>query len=136
MIVQDSLNEQPLRENREVDDPNSNLKSKPVGKDNAKTSSAREIISEWDLIKQYLKNKNLSLENVRGDGHCLLYAVQAGMRRNNNESIFTEEICDKLTQEVTDNSQLCNKFAVVGQNIETDRQNYIKKDNTATTLEI
>ncbi|XP_045216004.2 uncharacterized protein LOC123566172 isoform X2 [Mercenaria mercenaria] len=116
--AQDTHSNRPENETLEVHDGAEN--------EEALRNSAFDLTyTEWERIRQHIEKENLGLENVPGDGHCLLYAVQASLKSGNIANFSIEEIGNKLTEEVNTYSQFYNKFTVEGQNIETELERYI-----------
>ena len=49
---------------------------------------------------QYLVQKRKTAKTVRGDGHCLLYAIRESLKAEPVTNIFSENLCTKLILEV------------------------------------
>ena len=47
---------------------------------------------------------------MRGDGHCLLYAISESPKEDTFANMSSDELCVKLWNEVNDNKQYCQTF--------------------------
>ena len=62
---------------------------------------------------------------MRGDGHCLLYAISESLKEDTFANMSSDELCVKLWNEVNDNKQYYQIFLSGDMNILEGVDKYI-----------
>ena len=76
-------------------------------------------------ILQYLMQKGRTAKMVRGDGHCLLYALQESLKAEHVTNISSENLCTKLILEVGNHLDYYKQFSDMGTDVMKDLKNYV-----------
>ena len=86
-------------------------------------------------ISNYLQERGRKIIEVRGDGHCLLYAISESLKEESVGNMSSDELCDKLGNEVNDNKQYYQTFSSSDADILEGINKYIseKQYNTDCT---
>ena len=61
--------------------------------------------NQWTAIADYLKDRGRSVIEVRGDGHCLLYAISKSLNEESLENMTSDDLCLKLRNKINDNKK-------------------------------
>ncbi|VDI63990.1 Hypothetical predicted protein [Mytilus galloprovincialis] len=85
--------------------------------------------NEESNLQNYLQERQRVLVNVRGDGHCLVYAFQICMDAELNEKIGTEEIFQNLRVEANRNKNFYKDFITDDQDLITEVNSYMDENN-------
>ena len=67
--------------------------------------------SPWAVISNYLEERGRKIIEVRGDGHCLLYAISESIKEEGFANMSSDELCVKLRNEVNDNKEYYQTFS-------------------------
>lgn len=62
-------------------------------------------------ISNYIQERGRKIVEVRGDGHCLLYAISESLKEESVGNMSSDELCDKLRNGVNDNKQYYQTFS-------------------------
>ena len=76
-------------------------------------------------LSEYLENKGLEMVEVRGDGHCLLYAFATSLHSEGISETDIYQICEGLQNEVRENGVFYGKFLEGSTDIVHDIDDYI-----------
>ena len=66
---------------------------------------------QWSAISKHLQERGRRLIEVRGNGHCLLYAVSKSLDEESLGTLTRDELCLKLQNEINDHKQYYQKFS-------------------------
>ena len=89
--------------------------------------SENDSCNQWTAIADYLKERDRSVIEVRGDGHCLLYAIGKGLNEESLGNMTSDDLCLKLQNEINDNKQYYQKFSGSDTDIMADINKYINE---------
>ena len=76
--------------------------------------------NQWTAIADYLKERGMSVIEVCGDGHCLLYAISKSLNEESLGNMTSVDLCLKLRNEINDNKQYYHKFSRINTDIMAD----------------
>ena len=82
-------------------------------------------VDGWELITNHLQSKQMTTENVTGDGHCLLYAVIRSLEAQGIKTLTVEKLSERLLDEVQNNLPYYESFGTNRQDILTDMNRYV-----------
>ncbi|CAG2199907.1 unnamed protein product [Mytilus edulis] len=121
----ESNNNQP----EEADEQHEGEKSNEEQDKTDNNQEQRSDPNEESNLQKYLQERQRVLVNVRGDGHCLVYAFQICMEAELNEKIGTEEIFQNLRVEANRNKNFYKDFITDDQDLITEVNSYIDENN-------
>lgn len=111
----------------------------PVTQSNDKTTDTRQSIDltadiSCTSLGEYLENKGLEMVEVRGDGHCLLYAFATSLHAEGILETDIDQICEGLKTEVRENGDFYGKFLESSTDIMHDIDDYINNRQYNTDM--
>ena len=69
------------------------------------------VVVQWTELEWYLSREfNREIIHVPGDGACFIRSVKHCLSRDLNINYTIDEICDKIFEEVCDNSEEYSKL--------------------------
>jgi len=81
------------------------------------------------LLDTYLKERKRVIVNVRGDGHCILYAFKLCMRSEFDEDISIDQMSHDLKEEAISNQMFYNEFTSNNRDLVNDIISYVTERN-------
>ena len=78
-----------------------------------------------ERIHAQLGELGREIEHVPGDGHCLLYAVSLGLTNEGLQPKTSDELCEMLIEEISNNLDYYIQFAN-GRNVVEDIERYVR----------
>ena len=90
-------------------------------------------VQENDTNRTWAEKRGRRIVEVRGNGHCLLYAISESLKEDSFANMSSDKLCVKLWNEVNDNKQYYQTFLSGDTDVLESVDKYIAENNIMQT---